>query len=85
MLTNKINPEKLIYLLKCTPHKAVLRIYDFGKRFIPAEAAAIDTGLDLKDRKIGGLGIQLVREYMDVVDYIETPDGGNCVILEKKY
>ncbi len=78
-------PGKIIISFEVHPHKAVLRIYDFGKRFIPAEAAAIDTGLDLNDRKIGGLGIQLVREYMDVVDYIDGPDGGNCVILEKKY
>ncbi len=78
-------PGKINISFEVHPHKAVLRIYDFGKRFIPAEAAAIDTGLDFKDRKIGGLGIQLVREYMDVVDYIDAPDGGNCVILEKKY
>ncbi len=74
---------KIIFDLK--PDKAILNIYDNGKKFVPAEAAPIDADIDLKDRQIGGLGIQLVREYMDFVDYVGAPDGSNCIILEKKY
>ena len=35
----------------------------------PTAAATPDTSLGLEDRKVGGLGIYLVREMMDRVDY----------------
>lgn len=44
-------------------------ISDDGPRFDPLARAVPDTGLDIDDRAIGGLGIHLVRELMDHVAY----------------
>jgi len=44
-------------------------LVDNGKPFNPVEAELSDLGEGLDERKIGGLGIKLVRTYMDRLDY----------------
>jgi anti-sigma regulatory factor (Ser/Thr protein kinase) len=44
-------------------------IADDGPPFDPLALEAPDTGLDIDDRAIGGLGIHLVREMMDELGY----------------
>ncbi|MDP2304289.1 MAG: ATP-binding protein [Ignavibacteria bacterium] len=44
-------------------------IKDDGKAFNPLEKAEPDTSLSIDERKIGGLGIHLVRKMMDEVRY----------------
>ena len=58
-------------------------ITDNGAAFDPTEAAAADTSLPVEDRPIGGLGILLVRQYMDSINY-ERIDGKNILTLKKK-
>ena len=43
----------------------------------------IDTTLPAEDRDIGGLGIHLVRQIMDSINY-ERIDGKNVLTLTKK-
>ena len=78
-------PGEIKLIFEVQPGKAILKVYDYGKKFIPSGAAPINTTADFKERMIGGLGIQLIREYMDVVDYTCGPDNSNCIILEKNY
>jgi anti-sigma regulatory factor (Ser/Thr protein kinase) len=49
--------------------KLSVTIKDDGKAFNPLELAEPDTSLSIDDRKIGGLGIHLVRTMMDEVRY----------------
>ena len=42
---------------------------DDGKPFNPRARAAPDTSLPLQDRKVGGLGIHLVRHLADEISY----------------
>jgi anti-sigma regulatory factor (Ser/Thr protein kinase) len=51
------------------PDHAELRVEDDAKPFNPLEVKPQDAITSLDDVKIGGLGILLVREVMDVVDY----------------
>ena len=44
-------------------------LVDNGKPFNPVEAELPDLGEGLEDRRIGGLGIKLVRTHMDRLDY----------------
>ncbi len=60
-----------------------LVITDFGAAFNPTEAARADTSLSAEDRPIGGLGIFLVRELMDSINY-ERSEGKNILTLKKK-
>ena len=60
-----------------------LVITDYGAAFNPTEAARADTSLSAEDRPIGGLGIFLVRELMDSINY-ERSEGKNILTLKKK-
>ena len=53
-----------------------------GKPFDPTAAPEADTDAGLAQRKIGGLGIHLVRQIMDRVRY-EWRDGKNILNLVK--
>jgi sigma-B regulation protein RsbU (phosphoserine phosphatase) len=58
-------------------------ICDRGKAFDPTQTARADTSLSVEDRPIGGLGILLVRELMDSINY-ERVNGRNLLTLRKK-
>jgi anti-sigma regulatory factor (Ser/Thr protein kinase) len=55
---------------------------DDGKPFDPFAAVAPDTTLSVEVRRIGGLGIHLVRKMMDEVGYERRGDR-NVVVLTK--
>ena len=58
-------------------------IKDSGVAFDPTEKEKADTTLSAEDRPIGGMGILLVRELMDCINY-ERTDGKNVLTLKKK-
>ena len=58
-------------------------IIDSGVAFDPTAKERADTSLSAEDRQIGGLGILLVRELMDSINY-ERADGQNFLTLIKK-
>ena len=58
-------------------------IIDSGKPFDPTVHAAVDTKLSAKDRRIGGLGIHIVRQMMDSMNY-ERVGKLNVLTLRKK-
>ncbi len=60
-----------------------LVISDSGKFFDPTSVTAADTTLSAEERSIGGLGIFLVRQLMDSVNY-ERIGGFNVLTLRKK-
>ena len=57
-------------------------ITDSGVSFDPTEVEAADTTLSAEERPVGGLGILLVRELMDSINY-ERIDGKNILTLCK--
>mgnify|MGYP002522748440 CR=1 FL=1 len=58
-------------------------IIDNGVAFDPTEKEKADTTLSVEDRPIGGMGILLVRELMDSINY-ERSDGKNVLTLKKR-
>ena len=58
-------------------------LIDSGVAFDPTAKEKADTSLSADDRQIGGLGILLVRELMDSINY-ERIDGQNILTLIKK-
>ncbi len=52
--------------------KAVLEIEDDGIAFNPLQVPEHVQPKSLSEAKIGGLGIDLIRHYMDRVDYVRT-------------
>lgn len=58
-------------------------IIDSGKPFDPTVKADVDTTLSAQERPIGGLGIHIIRQIMDSINY-ERLDGHNVLTLRKK-
>jgi anti-sigma regulatory factor (Ser/Thr protein kinase) len=57
-------------------------VVDDGRPFNPVDAPPVDLDADMKDRPIGGLGIQIVRSVMDALDY-RREDGRNILTMRK--
>ena len=57
---------------------------DSGAEFDPTGVSKADTTLTVDERPIGGLGVFLVRNLMDSINY-ERIDGKNILRMEKKY
>lgn len=60
-----------------------IQIIDYGMEFDPTEAKEADTTLSSEERPIGGLGIFLIRQIMDSVEY-QRIDGRNILLITKK-
>ena len=60
-----------------------LVITDQGSPFDPTAKEDADITLSVEDRPIGGLGIFLVRQLMDSINY-ERVNGSNVLTLRKK-
>ncbi len=58
-------------------------IIDSGTPFDPTVQAEVDTTLSVEERPVGGLGIYLIRQIMDSINY-ERVDGHNVLTLRKK-
>ena len=68
---------------KSNGKELLLVITDTGKPFDPTARPEVDTTLSAEDRPIGGLGIHLIRQIMDHINY-ERTDGHNILTLIKK-
>jgi serine/threonine-protein kinase RsbW len=70
-------------LLETGQDKVRLTIRDNGKYFPPDQAAVPDLEAAWEDRRVGGLGLYLVKGLMDNVAYSKNEENVNQLILEK--
>ena len=59
-------------------------LVDHGESFDPSEIPMPDLKADLSERKIGGLGIFLMRKLMDEVHYEVKPKRNNVLTMIKR-
>jgi serine/threonine-protein kinase RsbW len=59
-------------------------IRDWGQPFDPDKVPVPDLTAPLERRPLGGLGVYLMREMMDQVDYHFDPDDGNTLVMVKR-
>jgi anti-sigma regulatory factor (Ser/Thr protein kinase) len=69
--------------LRLTGDALEMEISDEATPFNPLDAPLPDTAAPLEGRKVGGLGIALVRQLMDVVEYDRTT-GRNRLVLRRR-
>lgn len=62
----------------------VMKVIDSGKKFDPTQIKDPDISKDLTEREIGGLGIYLVKNSVDKIEY-EYIDNKNVLTIYKKY
>ena len=79
---NDTNEHSITIDLELTETEVIIELIDDGLPFNPLERSDPDIGQDLDDRPIGGLGIYLVRNMMNQVNY-QRQDDKNQVIMKK--
>jgi len=62
----------------------IITISDYGKPFDPLSVPQPDLAADLDHRKVGGLGIYLMKKLMDDVSYNFESVKGNRLIMRRK-
>lgn len=74
--------ENISLTAKKTENQLLFVLTDTGKEFDPTLMPDADVNLAAEDRQIGGLGIFLIRQIMNQVEY-QRIDGRNVLTLGK--
>ncbi len=80
--TPDVGNAEVLLEVEENPLSVIITFIDSGKPFNPLEQAQPDTTASAAERKIGGLGIFLVRKIMDMVEY-EYKNGHNILKIKK--
>lgn len=75
--------HKILVRIQFSNGEVIVEVEDDGAPFNPLEADEPDIDKPLEDRQIGGLGIHLVKNYMDDLEYKRTGDK-NILMMKKK-
>ena len=68
---------------KCNGESVTFVLSDAGKPFDPTMVPETDVTLPAEERRIGGLGIFLIKQIMDTVEYRRN-EGRNVLVMSKK-
>ena len=80
----KVDRPRMNVILRTFIDKLVLVIEDTGPPFNPLESANPDLTSGIDERRVGGMGLHLVRKYPDRIDY-RCIDDRNILTLEHKF
>ena len=64
-------------VLELVNNDLIIIIKDYGKPFDPSSVSPPDLEAELEERKLGGLGIHLMKKLMDEVSYNFDAEKGN--------
>lgn len=72
--------------IECSTFEGGLKIVmrDQGKSFNPSSVPEPNVNASLSERKIGGLGLYLMRKLMDEVTYESSSETGNTLTMIKR-
>ena len=77
-----MDPGSIILALRVEPDRVLVQITDFGHIFEPADAPKPDIEAALEDRPLGGLGLFLIYQTMDNIDYQSSEDGNTLTFTK---
>ncbi|HSG42747.1 MAG TPA: ATP-binding protein [Anaerolineales bacterium] len=77
-----MDPGSIILSFRIESDRVLVQITDFGHVFEPASAPKPDVEAALADRPLGGLGLYLIYQTMDNIDY-ESSEDGNTLTFTK--
>lgn len=75
--------QTISLIAKKKGNQLIFVLTDSGKEFDPTQAPDADITLSAEERPIGGLGIFLIRQIMNTVEY-QRIDGKNVLTLGKE-
>ena len=61
----------------------IVRVSDLAPVFDPGVAPRFDPSVPLERRRLGGMGIYLMRDLMDSIEHRPLPGGGNEVTMRR--
>ena len=67
----------------CEGNSLQIEVEDDGRPFNPLEKPPVDVSMPLEQRPVGGLGIHLMRQFMDALDY-RREGGSNILRMTKR-
>jgi len=70
-----MDPGSIILSFRIEPDRILVQITDFGHVFEPASFPKPDVEAALEDREIGGLGLFLIYQSMDDIEYHSSEEG----------
>ena len=76
-------PHEIIVQLKMGRDRVRISVEDDGRQFNPLLAPAVDVNAALSERRVGGLGIHLMRRLIDQVRYQRRPDGNQLILIKR--
>ena len=77
-----MDPGSIILSFRIEPGRILVQITDFGHIFEPEAAPKPDVEAALEDRELGGLGLFLIYQTMDNIDY-QSSEEGNTLTFTK--
>ena len=77
-----MDPGSVILSFRIEPERILVQITDFGHVFEPEETPMPDVGAALEDRELGGLGLFLIYQTMDNIDYQSSEDGNTLTFTK---
>jgi anti-sigma regulatory factor (Ser/Thr protein kinase) len=75
--------HEIVVRFACLAGALQVEIEDDGRAFDPLEVASPDTSIPLEERPLGGLGIHLMRQFMDTLEY-RRRGGRNILRMTKR-
>ena len=76
-------PHRVVVGLKVEGDYLCVVVEDDGKAFDPLAVSPADTSIPLEEKPIGGLGVHLMRQFMDELSYAREP-GKNVLRMRKR-
>jgi anti-sigma regulatory factor (Ser/Thr protein kinase) len=77
-----MDPGSIILSFRIESDRILVQITDFGHVFEPADAPKPDVEAALEDRPLGGLGLYLIYQLMDNIDYQSSEDGNTLTFTK---
>jgi len=77
-----MDPGSIILSFRIEPDRVLVQITDFGHIFEPSNAPTPNVEAAVEDRELGGLGLYLIYQTMDNIDY-QTSEDGNTLTFTK--
>ena len=77
-----MDPGSIILSFRIETGRILVQITDFGHVFEPEAAPKPDVEAALEDRELGGLGLFLIYQTMDNIDY-QSSEEGNILTFTK--
>jgi len=77
-----MDPGSIILSFRIEPGRILVQITDFGHVFEPVAGQKPDVEAALEDRELGGLGLFLIYQTMDNINY-QSSEEGNTLIFTK--